>query len=892
MKKLISILLFFHFNYSDVSANHLIGGELSYRKLGGTNYEITLKVFRDCNAQNAANFDNPANIAIYENGVLINNIQIDLNNPTSVDPPQLASCIVVPSTVCVQKAIYITTVNLSASSYGYDLVYTRCCRNTSIQNLLDPGATGSTYYAYIPKTQTVATNSNPVFNSLPPIFLCINTPFVYDHSATDYDGDSISYYFCRPYAGATETDPLPIPADPPPFPLVNYSNPFNVGNQLSSNPAMTINASTGQLTVNPNALGQYVVGVCASEYRNGIFLSESKRDFQFNVIQCFNSIASIPDQTVFCNGLTVDFLNTSANSTNYLWDFGVTNSTTDVSSAQTPTFTYPAPGVYTVTLIATNVFNNTVACADTATTTLEVFPVLDPDFIVPLPQCLQGNSFNFSAGGAFDNSATFLWNFGSNANVSTLASQNANNIVFNTDSLIEVSLIVEQFGCSDTVRKNIEIFPQPIAEIGDVNKYCVGLQIDFENLTPNSPGTKFHWDFGIANTLSDTSNLYNPSYTFPDTANYTIELTVTSPNGCIDSDSEVFLVYPLLLPGVYPFNDSSYVNQCIDVNYFNFFASGAYSDSTDFIWQFGPNANPTSSNEKNPQGVTFNVAGTIPITITVQENGCSKSLSDTVRIYNRPTINYSLNTNKCYPFTVQFNNNCFAETPINYYWNFGDNTYSEMPNPLHVFENAGVYSTSLKIITKTGCKDTLDVSLDSIRFLPPPVAGLEIVPTKVSIFDPKVSFKDISTNKVSSSTVLGDGRTKFDSEFVYQYSDTGTYKVMNIAINEDGCRDTAFYDVIVFPEFRFWVPNSFTPNGDNLNDVFKPIIIGAKEYSFRIFDRWGNLIFDSTNDKEGWNGKINNSESDAPTGVYSYTIDILNVLKNFESKSGMIILNR
>jgi gliding motility-associated-like protein len=347
-----------------------------------------------------------------------------------------------------------------------------------------------------------------------------------------------------------------------------------------------------------------------------------------------------------------------------------------------------------------------------------------------------------------------------------------------------------------------------------------------------------------------------------------------------------------LLPGVYPFNDSSYVNQCIDVNYFNFFASGAYSDSTDFIWQFGPNANPTSSNEKNPQGVTFNVAGTIPITITVQENGCSKSLSDTVRIYNRPTINYSLNTNKCYPFTVQFNNNCFAETPINYYWNFGDNTYSEMPNPLHVFENAGVYSTSLKIITKTGCKDTLDVSLDSIRFLPPPVAGLEIVPAKVSIFDPKVSFKDISTNKVSSSTVLGDGRTKFDSEFVYQYSDTGTYKVMNIAINEDGCRDTAFYDVIVFPEFRFWVPNSFTPNGDNLNDVFKPVIIGAKEYSFRIFDRWGNLIFDSTNDKEGWNGKINNSESDAPTGVYSYTIDILNVLKNFESKTGMIILNR
>jgi gliding motility-associated-like protein len=892
MKKLILILIFFHFFNDKVSANHLIGGELSYRKLTGNNYEITLKVFRDCNAQNAADFDNPANIAIYENGTLINNIEIDLENPTSVDPPQLASCIVVPSTVCVQKAIYVTTVSLSSSSFGYDLVYTRCCRNSSILNLLDPGSTGSTYSAHIPKSQTVAVNSNPVFNSLPPIFLCINTPFVYDHSATDYDGDSISYYFCRPYAGATENDPLPIPADPPPFPLVNYSNPFNVSSQLSSNPAISINAQTGQLNVNPSALGQYVLGVCASEFRNGVFLSESKRDFQFNVIQCFNSIASIPDQTVFCNGLTVDFLNASANSTNYSWDFGVLNSTTDVSTNQTPSFTYPQPGTYTVTLIATNVFNNTVACADTAITTVEVFPLLEPDFVVPPPQCMQGNSFNFSASGAFDNSASFLWNFGSNANITTLAAQNANNISFSEDSLIEISLVVEQFGCTDTVKKSIEIFPQPIAEIGDVNKYCVGLQIDFENLTENSAGTTFHWDFGVPNILSDTSDLYNPSYTFPDTANYTIELTVTSANGCVGSDTEVFLVYPLLLPGVYPFNDSSYVNQCVDVNYFNFFASGAYSDSTDFLWEFGSNANPVSSTDKNPQGVTFNTAGNIPITITVQENGCSKSLSDTVRIYNRPTINYSLNVNKCAPFSVQFNNACTAETPISFYWNFGDNNFSEVANPLHDYINAGIYSTSLRIITKTGCKDTLELSLDSLRFLPSPIAGLEIEPMKVSIFDPKVSFKDVSTNKVISSIILGDGRVKFDPEFIYLYTDTGTFKVMNIAINEDGCRDTAFYDVIVFPEFRFWVPNSFTPNGDNLNDVFKPMIIGSKEYTFRIFDRWGNLIFETNNDKEGWNGKISRSEVDAPSGVYNYSIDILNVLKNFESKTGKIVLNR
>lgn len=899
MRKFIFLFIIFSFQFKNVLCNHIIGGELSYKKVGFNAYEITLKIYRDCNAQNAAPFDDPANVAIYENGILLNNIEINLQSTSHIEPTELASCILVPTDACVEKGLYVKTVNLNSSSFGYDLVYTRCCRNGSIVNINTPNETGSTYSAFIPPSQTAATNSNPVFSSLPPIFVCLNTPFEYDHSATDLDGDSISYYFCTPYAGASSTSPLPIPADPPPFQTVNWLNPFSTNNQLSSNPNMSINPTTGQLSLNPSALGQYVVGVCAAEFRNGVFLSESKRDFQFNVTNCYNPVANITSQSALtgssslCGGLTINFINSSANSTNYRWDFGVPGITSDTSNLLNPTYTFPNPGNYTIRLIANNIFNDTLSCFDTTTAVFQVYPILDPDFVVPPPQCLSGNSFDFLAGGIFDPSATFNWNFGPNANPSTFVGNNANNISFDIDSLIEVKLIVNQFVCSDTVIKNVEVFPEPIADIGDADRFCVGLAINFENETQNQVGNTYSWNFGVPGLTNDTSNLYAPNFIYPDTGIYNVQLKVTTINGCSNIASLPFLVYQLFTPGIYPFNDSNFVNQCLDLNYFNFFADGIFSPTTNILWQFGPSASTPTSNQTNPQGIVFSTAGNFPVSVTYSENGCEKSFVDTVRVYNQPKINFSVSINRCAPFSVQYVDGSTADTPIKYYWSFGDSGSSNLPSPLHFYENAGIYHPMLKIITTSGCKDTLVMEYnDSIRFIPPPNPGLEIEPLKVSIFEPIVNFTDISSNNISSVIYLGDGTIKTEEQFSHQYQDTGTYKVLNVVINEDGCRDTAFYDVVVFPEFRLWIPNSFTPNKDNLNDEFLPINIGIKEYQLIIFDRWGSIVFSTKDPNESWKGKINNTDIDAPVGVYTYNIDALNVLKDFISKKGMIVLNR
>ncbi len=104
--------------------------------------------------------------------------------PFGVNSP----CFIPPTDICYERSFYHPqTVRLPPNSSGYQLVYQRCCRNNTILNLTAPGATGATFYAFIPGTSTFSQNSNPVFDSLPPPFICLDMSFVFDHSATDAD---------------------------------------------------------------------------------------------------------------------------------------------------------------------------------------------------------------------------------------------------------------------------------------------------------------------------------------------------------------------------------------------------------------------------------------------------------------------------------------------------------------------------------------------------------------------------------------------------------------------------------------------------------------------------------------------------------------------------------
>ncbi|MCH8317956.1 MAG: gliding motility-associated C-terminal domain-containing protein [Bacteroidetes bacterium] len=231
---------------------------------------------------------------------------------------------------------------------------------------MNPGGTGATYTAFIPDTGVAKYNSNPAFNNFPPILVCVDAPLEFDHSATDIDGDSLVYELCTPYHNASGV--IPCPASAPPYPFVTWAAGYSQNDPLGGVP-LSIDASTGFLTGTPDTKGQFVVGVCVKEYRNGVLLSEGKRDFQFNVTQCFNPLAYVADTMMtFCEENTITFPNNSRRASTYEWDFGDPMALTDISTAEFPTYIYPNTGTYIVRLVA----NPGSVCTDTGYITINI----------------------------------------------------------------------------------------------------------------------------------------------------------------------------------------------------------------------------------------------------------------------------------------------------------------------------------------------------------------------------------------------------------------------------------------------------------------------------------------------------------------------------------------
>ena len=253
-------------------ATHIVGGELYYEYLGNDEYEIRLTVYRDC-FYGVPPFDEPAYVGVWDaNNNLVTTLYLYTNGDSATVPPIINSpCFIPPTNVCYRVANYRINVTLPPIPGGYQLTYQRCCRNQTILNIVSPLSTGATFYASIPENPIP--NSNPVFNALPPPFICSGLPFVFDHSATDIDGDSLAYEICTPFEGASQQDPQPLPQNfPPPYNQVTYQNPFNLSNLLGGSP-LSIDSQTGELTATPNTIGQFVIGICCKEYRNGVLLS-------------------------------------------------------------------------------------------------------------------------------------------------------------------------------------------------------------------------------------------------------------------------------------------------------------------------------------------------------------------------------------------------------------------------------------------------------------------------------------------------------------------------------------------------------------------------------------------------------------------------------------------
>jgi gliding motility-associated-like protein len=232
---------------------------------------------------------------------------------------------------------------------------------------------------------------------------------------------------------------------------------------------------------------------------------------------------------------------------------------------------------------------------------------------------------------------------------------------------------------------------------------------------------------------------------------------------------------------------------------------------------------------------------------------------------------------------------------MNYLWQFSDGSTSTEATPTHVFSPPGVYSLSLTAISSQYCMDTSKVvSVNSITVNPSPVAGFVATPTLTTIFDPEINFYNttiVTENIVSWYYNFDDGTGSSEINPFHAYQTWGDFYVTQTVTNVFGCPNTVKLLVRILPEFRFWVPNAFTPDKDGLNDVFKPIVIGVEDYTFLIFDRWGEQIYKTQDQTEGWDGRYKNDP--CTDDVYIWKCDFKNVVsKEYEHHVGHVTLVR
>lgn len=704
-----------------LNASHIIGGEITYRCLGNNQYELTISIFRDCFYGAAdAPFDNPASVGIFDNNTneLLREIRIPFMGDDTLRSFLFDPCYVVPPTVCVHTTTYRDTVELLPRAGGYHIAYQRCCRNQTINNILIPDRTGATYSIIITEEALTSCNNSPVFKEWPPIFICLGTTINYDHSAIDADGDSLVYRLCTPYAGASFGVPKPQPPSPPPYDTVRWITPtYNLQNLLGSGDPLRIDLNTGLLQGRPDLQGQFVVGVCIEEYRDGQLLSMTRRDFQYNVGICGQITAAFQAPSVQCDNRTVTFDNRSQFSFDFKWIFDYPNGT-DTSRLFEPTYTYPDTGLYTVALIA----EPGSSCADTFFADILIQDnTIDIDYSIASFDCVDSTQLVISNNTTDPYSPIVSWEWVVRWPGDSVTSNLEDPIfIVPNPNAIEVELTARtRNGCVKTSKRDFLVESlDPTESIRDSLSICEGGSIE---LNPNGdPNFVYNWT--PTTGLLTPANIANPIAAPTTTTVYTVVVSYNN-QFCTRRKDVTVTVQPT------PTLDFETELDCDDrtVHFTNRSLTGTL---TDFGWDFGEPANPNNTSTQSNPSHTFLDEGTYQVRLYLGSTSlCKDTLTKDVVVENRTLdADYDFEYLNCEPgnLTVEFNDrsvNSANHTVTGWNWQFTPGgTASGQTTQISVNESTDL-EVKLLITTAQGCQDSItkDLDLNMVEQYPPDV---------------------------------------------------------------------------------------------------------------------------------------------------------------------------
>jgi gliding motility-associated-like protein len=353
----------------------------------------------------------------------------------------------------------------------------------------------------------------------------------------------------------------------------------------------------------------------------------------------------------------------------------------------------------------------------------------------------------------------------------------------------------------------------------------------------------------------------------------TYNLTETSTNGCVSNPFDLNItVNPIPVVG---FNISNLVNCTQTPLVF----SNTSTSGINYEWDFDDGSFSFIQNPTHTYALSGNY--NIELTATYPNTGCSNSIAQNTPVNYLPESVFNLSdTQGCDALDVTMNAIDF-DNNWTYYWDFGNGqgSYQDFYTQ-NQFTTEGCYDISLTISTPEGCISSTTQNA-AICMYNTPQAYFELDDYVINIFDNEIQTDNQTIDAVSYFWDFGDGYTTLDEEPLHNYADgPATYIIQLTAFNEIGCYDNISMSVLYKQELVMYVPNTFTPDEDQFNPTFKPVLTeGYKKdsYHLSIFNRWGEIVFESYDLEYGWDGSYGLKGADAQIGTYTWKIEVTEI---------------
>jgi gliding motility-associated-like protein len=565
----------------------------------------------------------------------------------------------------------------------------------------------------------------------------------------------------------------------------------------------------------------------------------------------------------------------------YHWDLGDTE-TYDIPDSQ---HTYDAAGIYQVSLIVVT----DMGCIDTVWNDVEVFENPVAGFTVENICLGEAAIFQNASSIATGQIEAWNWSFGDGESTNAQNGADVGHIYGDDGDFLAVLIVMSGMGCADTAGAMVTVSPVPAVDFSS-DAVCFNETTVFQDLTVVSSGNIVGWEWSIDGIT--VSGDPAPQYSYTSHGTFEVVLTVETDSGCGGSATGNVTVHPRPEP--------AFTTDAVCQGEATMFTNGTVIASGDVVgyqWVFG---DLSSSTQPNPDHI-YATASIYPVTLSaISDEGCVDAVTQDVEVYPLPEVNFSIIPESgCAPLQVTFTDESTIAAGYDlalWHWDFGDGNTARDPDQSNTYLNAGTYDVILTVTSSNGCITSV-TQTNAVTVHPVPVAMYSVTPQPTDMFNPNIVFTDHS--QVSSGTIVswywdfGDGTDTLGQNTFHTYGNEGTYPVILTVETIHGCVDSFTDDVTILPVFTIYIPDSFTPNGDGINDEFRAFGEGVRSFEMLIYNRWGEQVFSSYSISKGWNGCKGNEGEIVQQGIYTYQVTLTSIFSSSViQKKGKVTLIR